>query len=101
MLAPDTCAGLLVSGLQNLPLFFDSKVGRIILIALPVIQFIVLWLWRTGLAEAQELAVALAIVFAVILFLLLKQASVIDDTTLRMCLRPSETTSEIANARKR
>jgi hypothetical protein len=101
MLAPDTCAGLLVSGLQNLPLFFDSKSGRIIIISFPVIQFAVLWLWRTGLAEAQELAVAIAIMFAVILFLLLKQAGVIDDTkALPMCLRPSETTSVIANAKR-
>lgn len=101
MLAPETCAGLLVSGLRNLPLFFESKGGRMIVIALPVIQFIVLWLWRTGLAEAQELAIAIAMVFAVILFLLLKQAGVIDDTkALPMCLRPSETTSEIANVRE-
>ena len=100
MLAPDTCAGLLVSGLQNLPLFFDSKGGRIILVSFPVIRFAVLWLWRTGWPEAQEFAIAIAIMFAVILFLLLKQAGVIEDTTLPVCLRPSETTSVIANAKR-
>ena len=100
MLAPDTCAGLLVSGLQNLPLFFDSKGGRIILIALPVIKFVVLWLWRTRLPEAQELAVAIAIAFAVVFFLMMKQAGVLDDSTLVACLKPSvETTREIAVAK--
>ena len=83
MLAHDTCAGLLVSGLQNLPLFFESKGSRIILVAFPAIQFIVLWLWHTGLPEAQECAIAIAMVFAVILFLLLKQAGSL--TTQRPC----------------
>ncbi len=100
MLAPETCAGLLVSGLQNLLLFFDSKGGRTVIVALPVIRFIVLWLWRTGLAEAQELAVGLAMVFAVVVFVLLKQAGVLDDTTVAMCLHPPfETTREIATAK--
>ena len=100
MLAPDTCAGLLVSGLQNLPLFFDSKGGRMIIIALPVVRFAMLWLWRTGLPEAQELAVAIAMLFAVVSFLLLKQAGVLDDSTFVMCLQPAfETKREIANAK--
>ncbi len=100
MLAPDTCAGLLFSGLQNLPPFFDSKGGRIILVTFPVIRFAVLWLWRTRLAEAQELAVVIAMVFAVVSFIVMKQAGVIDDSALMMCLQPSvEATREIANAK--
>ena len=100
MLAPEICAGSLVSGLQNLPLFFDSKGGRMILVALPVMRFVVLRLWRTALPEAQDLAVAIAIMFAVVFFLVMKQAGVLDETRLAMCFRPSVvTTREIASAK--
>ena len=53
MLAPDTCAGLLVSGLQNLPLFFDSKGGRIILVAFPVIRFVRALALANGIAGSS------------------------------------------------
>ena len=100
MLAPDTCAGLLVSGLQKLFLFFESKNGQIVLITLPFVRLAIFWLWRSGLPEAQELAVALAMLLAVISVLVLEQVCGFDESTLAMCLHPSpEATREIVNAR--
>ena len=100
MLAPDTCAGLLVSGLQNLQHFFESQEGRTVALAFAVVQFVVIWLWRTRLPEAQELAVGIALLFGAVVFVMITQERVVDPQVVAKCYPPAgHTTSEIANAK--
>lgn len=98
MLAPDTCMGSLVELVQNIRLFFVSKEGQAILSAFWLTQLILVWLWRLEIPEARQFAIAIAVLFGVVVLVIMKQSAVFDVSFVAKCF-PSEE-PKIAKARK-